>query len=198
MLIDRVISPSTFKSFSHSLVPQNVRERLPPRGKLAAKQTERAGMESRRPTAAFPFTRPLTAVAVFPEGEPAGLPIVSLIPRAFRQLVPHVSQNVHEKASPRGSWPEGPERAGMKSRRPLAANSLYSPSHPFGELSRGRACLLMDRVICPKFLSSVSPTCASKRTRAGFPLGEAGPKGLKGQAMGNGGEIPTCDFKFFH
>ena len=49
---------------------------------------------------------------------------------------------------PRGSWLRSRLKGqGMESRRPEAANSLYSPSHPFGVFPREslpdyRLCLL--------------------------------------------------------
>ena len=120
-------------------------------------------MESRRPTAANFFSALSPLRGALPEGEPAGLPVVSLIPRAFRQLVPHVPQNVHEQASPQGSWPEGPERAGIESRRPEAAN-FFSALSPLSRCSRGRACLTIIFLIYPGHILSISLICAICRT----------------------------------
>jgi len=144
-----------------------------PLGEAGPKGLKGQGMESRRPEAANFFSALSPLRGALPEGEPAGLPVVSLIPRAFRQLVPHVPQNVLEQASPRGSWPEGPERAGdgipaANGRQfLLPALSPLSRSSPEGEPS----CLWIESFV-PSTFSSVSPTCVSKRARAGFPSGK--------------------------
>ena len=103
--------PSTFLSVSPTCVSKRARAGFPS-GKLAAKQTERAGMESRRPTAAFPFTRPLTAVAVFPEGEPACLPFSSFFPGIFCRLASYVPCAVDEPTRPLRGHPSSTRKGG--------------------------------------------------------------------------------------
>ena len=68
--------------------------RLPPRGSWP-EGPERAGDELPAARGRQFLQRPLTAVAVFPKGELSCLWIESFVPRSFRQLVPHVPQNVH-------------------------------------------------------------------------------------------------------
>ena len=61
--------------------------------------------------------------------------------------------------------PQSLKGQGMESRRPKAAFFLSLPSHPFGELSRGRAFAFYDRDICPRNVSSVSHMCALQEMR---------------------------------
>ena len=83
---------------------------------------------------------------------------------------------------PRGSWPKGPERARDGIPAANGRQFLQRPLTAVAELSRGRAFLLMDRVICPEYLFVSQSHMCLKTCTSRLPLGEAGCEAdLKGR-----------------